>query len=113
MKFRASLPAVLPLPAREGRGEGGNVVKPKTSQSQVPPAPKGKGGRSANADRKRQQHIAEAEARIASLEAKLKALTEAMQKTKGTAEVSSLGIEYALAQHELDEALKQWEQVAE
>lgn len=83
-------------------------------------SPKGRGDRTAgrrekeskNAERKKQQHIAEAEARIAAIEKKMKEMEVAMQKAKGAAEMSSLSIEYALAQRELDEAMKQWEAVS-
>ena len=75
-------------------------------------APLGRGDKSKNAEKKKQQQIAEAEARIASIETKLKGLGDAMQKSKGAAKMSSLSIEYALAQRELEEAMKQWEAVA-
>jgi ATP-binding cassette subfamily F protein 3 len=76
-------------------------------------SPKGRGEKeSKNAERKKQQHIAEAEARIAAIEKKMKEMEVAMQKAKGAAEMSSLSIEYALAQRELDEAMKQWEAVS-
>ena len=41
----------------------------------------------------------------------MKEMETAMQKGKGASEMSSLGIEYALAQRELDEAMKQWEAI--
>ncbi len=73
----------------------------------------GKGEKeSKNAERKKQRQIAEAEARIAAIEKKMKEMEAAMQRAKGATEMSSLGIEYALAQRELDEAMKQWEAVA-
>lgn len=73
----------------------------------------GKGEKeSKNAERKKQRQIAEAEARIAAIEKKMKEMEAAMQRAKGAVEMSSLGIEYALAQRELDEAMKQWENVA-
>jgi hypothetical protein len=93
--------------------EGGNAGEEKRANTKTSiPTPTASKQGAKNADKKRQQQIAEAEARVAALESKLKELAEAMQKHKGSADVSSLGIEYALAQRELDEAMKQWEAVA-
>jgi ATP-binding cassette subfamily F protein 3 len=105
-KWRAAQP-----PSSGGGVGGGGMRTTRRTIAQTPfsPTPSSSGRGAKNADKKRQQQIAEAEARVAALEAKLKELAEAMQKRKGTADVSSLGIEYALAQRELDEAMKQWE----
>jgi ATP-binding cassette subfamily F protein 3 len=111
--------AQTPPPVGGRMGEGAAAVKasrgklaPTPMAPSGPQVPSSKGRGVKNADKKRKQQIAEAEARVAALEAKLKELAEAMQKRKGSADVSSLGIEYALAQHELDDAMKQWERVA-
>jgi ATP-binding cassette subfamily F protein 3 len=110
IKWRAQ----APLPSGERLGEGRNAMKVSVGQSSPAPNPASKvrGIKGANAEKKRQQQIADAEVRIADIETKLKELAEAMQKTKGAAEVASLGIEYALAQRELDEAMKHWERLA-
>jgi len=91
------------------------VTKRATAEAEVPPLrqAQGRNDRSnKNAERKRQQQIAELEAHIAALESKLKALCEAMQSAKGSDEARGLSIEYALAQRELDEAMRRWEAVA-
>jgi ATP-binding cassette subfamily F protein 3 len=100
-----------------------SAAKEKRSSPQPPtpnPSPKGRGDQtvgkgdksSKNAERKKQQQIAEAEARIAAIEKKMKEMSVAMEKAKGAAEMSSLSIEYALAQRELDEAMAAWEAVS-
>ncbi len=104
-KWRAASP---PTPQRGG--DGGGVEREAGKNEMSRDARHDKPNK--NTEKKHLQQIAEAEARIASIETKLKELAEAMQKTKGTAEVSSLGIEYALTQRELEEVLKQWEAVA-
>jgi ATP-binding cassette subfamily F protein 3 len=105
--------AATPLPVAESQSEG---AKAKRNDGPTPSpnlSPKGRGEReSKNAERKKQQQIAEAEARIVAIEKKMKSMGEAMAKAKGASEMSSLSIEYALAQRELDEAMKQWEQMA-
>jgi ATP-binding cassette subfamily F protein 3 len=98
-----------------GLGEGASVTKRAMADVEIPPLRQAQGRNdksNKNADRKRQRQIAEAEARIAALEAKLKELGDAIERHKGANEVTSLSIEYALAQHELGEAMKQWEAVA-
>ncbi len=100
---------------RDAREEAPAKEKRTAAQSLTPnPSPTGRGEKeSKNAERKKQQQIAEAEARIAAIEKKMKEMAAAMQKAKGAAEMSSLSIEYALAQRELDEAMKEWEKVQE
>jgi ATP-binding cassette subfamily F protein 3 len=103
----------LPLPLGEGRGESVKVKRDEVTSPNTGFSTKGRGEKeSKNAERKKQQQIAEAETRIAAIETKMKAMEEAMQKAKGAAEMSSLSIEYALAQRELDEAMRQWEQMS-
>ena len=91
-------------------------AKGKRPSAQLPTSglpPQGREDKSSkNAAKKKQQQIAEAESRIAAIETKMKAMEEAMQKAKGATEMSSLSIEYALAQRELEEAMKQWEAIA-
>jgi ATP-binding cassette subfamily F protein 3 len=107
-KWRSTNP-----PSPQRGGDGGGAVGKETKNEIPRNARNGKSAKpNKNADKKRQQQIADAEARITALEAKLKELAEAMQKNKGTAEVTSLSIEYALAQRELDKAMKQWETIA-
>jgi ATP-binding cassette subfamily F protein 3 len=103
MKWRAANP---PSPLR-----GGAAIKTaKNGDRETRSAQSDKLNK--NAGKKRQQHIVEIEQRVASLEAKLKELGDAIQHTKGSDEARSVGIEYALAQRELDEAMKQWEAIA-
>ena len=122
VKWRASAPSPLGgstssrrSEGKEGRGESARVTKRATAEAEVPSLrqAQGRNDRSKkNAERKRQQQIAELEAHIAALESKLKALCEAMQSAKGSDEARGLSIEYALAQRELDEAMRRWEAVA-
>ncbi|BCX04688.1 MAG: multidrug ABC transporter ATP-binding protein [Candidatus Roseilinea sp.] len=104
--------AARAIPTAEGRDEAVLVTKraapAETQTSRLAVSDK----RSKNAERKRRQQVAELEAHIAVLETKLRALGEAIQSVQGHEEARSLGIEYALAQRELDEALKRWETVA-
>jgi len=98
-------------PARAGQDSRGPTLAKVPSTKGANQTPQiWKAG--AAADKKRQRQLAEAEAHITALEAKLRGLAEAMQKSQGTSEVSSLGIEYALVQRALDEAMKQWEALA-
>ena len=114
MKWRAA----TPFHREEKAGERVGVAKEKHVAAPTPSpfpamrgraAPKGRGDGSKNAEKRRQQQIDEMESNIAQLETKLKALGDAMQHTKGADEATSLSIEYALAQRQLDEALAKWE----
>jgi ATP-binding cassette subfamily F protein 3 len=105
-------------PARRGLAEGrrgggrSSAAHPAKAADLAPPTEERQSKAKKSADRKRQQQIDEAEARVASLEARLKDLSDAMQRNRGADEVTALGIEYALTQRELDEAMKHWEAVA-
>ena len=101
VKWRASNPS---LQWGEGKSEG---MKEKRMSAPAPAsspflamrgraAPLGRGDKSKNAEKKKQQQIAQAEARIASIETKLKGLGDAMQKSKGAAKMSSLSIDTRL-----------------
>lgn len=107
MKWRAIAPS-----SPRGKERGEEVGAPNHAAEVAVPRSARNDKRSKNAERKRQQQIAEAEARVAALEARLRELGEALQSVKGSDEARGLGIEYALVQRELDEAMKQWEQVA-
>lgn len=102
----------LPLPTRAQNTEANNAKIPVTSTTNGNAAAKKKSG----GNFKLEKQIAEAEARVQKLEAKLSELTAAIDKASkegNAALINKLGAEYTTTEDALETAMNEWAELAQ